>query len=93
MTTPINAEAESYSPPDHNNKTGENPVWPLLECLSGGISAGVVLLLLLPMLADVMSPLGALASTGLVITVLFLWMLLWTLTAVTRKRVIGEQSH
>jgi hypothetical protein len=89
MTTPINAEAESYSPPDRNNKTGESLVWPLLECLGGGISAGVVLLLLLPMLADVMSPLGALASTGLVITVLFLWMFLWTLTAVTRKRVIG----
>lgn len=89
MTTPINAEAESYSNPAHNNKTGDTPVWPLLECLGGGISAGVVFLLLLPMLADMMSPLGALAPTGLLITVLFLWMFLWILTAVARKRVIG----
>lgn len=89
MSTPINAEAESYSHSTHNNKTGETPVWPLFECLGGGISAGVVFLLLLPMLADAMSPLGPLAPTGLLITLLFLWMFLWILTAVARERVIG----
>ncbi|GAB7010736.1 hypothetical protein JCM31271_26790 [Halorubrum trueperi] len=89
MTTPINAEAESYSRSTHDSNTGESVVWPLLECLGGGISAGVVFLLLLPMLADVMSSFGALAPTGLLITLLFLWLFLWMLTAVARERVGG----
>jgi hypothetical protein len=87
MTTPTNAEAESYSRSAHGSETGETAIWPLLECLGGGISAGGVFLFLLPMLADVMNPFGALAPTGLLITLLFLWMVLWMLTAVARERV------
>jgi hypothetical protein len=89
MNTPINAEAESYSRSTHNSKPDETIVWPLLECLGGGISAGGVFLLLLPKLADVISPFGALAPTGLLMTFLFLWMFLWLLTAVVRERMIG----
>jgi hypothetical protein len=89
MTTPTNAEAESYSRSAHDSETGETVVWPLLECLGGGVSAGGVFLLLLPMLADVMNPFGALAPTGLLVTLLFLWLFLWILAAATRERVIG----
>jgi len=89
MNTPINAEAESYSRSTRNSKPDETIIWPLIECLGGGISAGGVFLFLLPMLADVMSPFGALAPTGLLIMLLFLWLFLWLLTAVVRERVIS----
>ncbi|CDK39063.1 hypothetical protein BN903_46 [Halorubrum sp. AJ67] len=51
------------------------------------MGAGIIFLLSLPVLADVMSPLGALSPTGLLILFLFAWLFLWLLIAVTRQRV------
>jgi hypothetical protein len=41
------------------------------------------------MLADVMSPLGALSPTGLLFVFLFVWLSLWLLTAMFREQVMG----
>lgn len=89
MTTPTHAEAESHHRPDRDVETGETIVWPLVECLVGGAGAGIVFLLSLPMLADVMSPLGALSPTGLLFVFLFVWLSLWLLTAMFREQVMG----
>ena len=89
MTTSIHPEAESHHRPSRDIETGETIVWPLLECLVGGAGAGIVFLLSLPILADVMSPLGALSPTGLTFAFLFTWLFLWLLTGVSRERVIG----
>lgn len=89
MTTQIYAEAESHHRPSRDIEKSETIVWPLLECLGGGAGAGIVFLLSLPILADIMSPLGALSPTGLTFAFLFAWLLLWLLTSVSRERVIG----
>jgi len=87
MTTPSYAGAESHHHPDPEIKTSDTAVWPLVECLGGSVGAGIVFLLSLPVLADVMSPLGALSPTGLLFTFLFAWLFLWLLIGVTRERV------
>ena len=87
MATPSYAGAESHHHPDSDIETGETAVWPLVECLGGGVGAGIIFLLSLPVLADLMSPLGALSPTGLLVVFLFSWLFLWLLIAVTRERV------
>ena len=87
MVTPSYAGAESHHHPDSDIKTGETAVWPLVECLGGSVGAGIIFLLSLPVLADLMSPLGALSPTGLLVVFLFAWLFLWLLIAVTRERV------
>jgi hypothetical protein len=89
MNTPIRAKAESHHRPARDIETGRTIVWPLLECLVGGIGAGIVFLLSFPILADIMSPLGALSPTGLLFVFLFVWLFLWLLTALSREWVMG----
>ena len=87
MATPSYAGAESHHHPDSDIETGETAVWPLVECLGGSVGAGIIFLLSLPVLADLMSPLGPLSPTGLLVVFLFAWLFLWLLIAVTRERV------
>jgi len=89
MTTQHHAEAESHHRSSRDVETSETIVWPLLECLVGGAGAGIVFVLSLPILADILSPLGVLSPTGLTFVLLFAWLFLWLLSSVSRERVIG----
>jgi len=88
MTTPTNAETESHHHSTREIESRESAVWRLLECLVGGVAAGIVFLLSLPMLADIARPLQSLLPTGLLFAFLFVWLFLWLLTAASHERVV-----
>ncbi|MFD1598679.1 hypothetical protein [Halobellus rarus] len=64
-----------------------NTLWASLECLLGGVAAGVLVLFALPTLSDLARSLGLLSTTVLAFVFLFLWLSLWAVIGTVHERV------
>ena len=64
-----------------------NTLWASLECLLGGVAAGVLVLFALPILTDLARSFELLSTTALAFAFLFLWLSLWAVIGTVHERV------
>lgn len=90
MGTPRNAETERSSREIRAiSETGA--LWRCLECLAGGVTAVVVILISLPVLLDLMRPLEPLSTTILASLFLLAWLVLWAAFGTSREHLTANE--
>lgn len=87
MSTPNRTETgqDRREPPEADSRYAWR--WWCLDCLAGGVVVSVGVLLFLPLLVELLGPLGLLSTTALAAIGVATWLLVWTVAGATRNRV------
>jgi protein-S-isoprenylcysteine O-methyltransferase Ste14 len=89
MSTPSKTGAGRDHRNEYDTDSSSSTLWRWAECLGGGIVTLGVISFMLPVLADMMHPPGALFTTSLVSVFFLLWFLFWALIGTSRNHLIA----
>ena len=85
MYTPNGAGAKRRYRGTPRTESRADKLWRCFECLFGGVTAGVVVLLSLPALRELARPLGALSTTMMTSVALLAWLFAWAIVGTSRE--------
>jgi hypothetical protein len=85
MYTPNGTGAKGHYRGTPRTGSRTDKLWRCVECLVGGVTAGVVVLLSLPTLQELARPLGALSTTMTTSVALLAWLFAWAVVRTSRE--------